>query len=680
MPQEPEKTNSWKQQLDTARHVIIYPRVSTPEQVKNVSAEMQQDKTFVLKYGWPAELIIMDTSDLGLSGQLRMEDRPAFNRALRLIAEGTAKTVVAARVDRLFRDRWGKEYAKFMEICYTYSVKVVTLTVDRRAIDFVYDFSISSHVDQFRRECEAAWKYIERHIYMMAEAKNELGRRGLWFGANMPTGYIPDRREEIDGRENPDYRKIFPYWRHAEKIDWLYDKFMELVGNVTGLRREIARLPYLFPPFEDQIDKEIVNRCPLTKVLDENGKLIGYTIGSEKGLRDMLANPVYAGMWVHKGVLIRSDNHEPIVELGKFLYAFNRLSPTNLDGTPNEEYLERCKKYVKKHRSDQPALLRNCVFAKDDRYRVRVKDIPRHGNQADGVARPFYGFILKKGIGQSRKYMILAEDVDNFFLDALRERLLESDDFEDFLDEEEADQTARAQLLKDIDEQISAVKSLMRKIEQQIRSGVLTNERLLQAANDEYNGLEAELQRLHARKGEVTTTKTHAQKRRTYKQLMFDAGEYWDEVVPPEEYPVMVDAFVEKVVLDNIAPRFYTMTIYWRDPAWGIDELVCFRSGNPSISWTAEEDELLGEQYPSATPEALLKMFPHRSPYGIKHRAVRLGIETEKPKLWGKMLAFSFSLQDYEIMEHYGLTEDELREEAGAKLISTARSGKRRRA
>ena len=65
-----------------------------------------------------------------------------------------------------------------MEICYTYGVKVVTLTADRRAIDFVYDFSISSHVDQFRRECEAAWKYIERHIYMMAEANNELEERG----------------------------------------------------------------------------------------------------------------------------------------------------------------------------------------------------------------------------------------------------------------------------------------------------------------------------------------------------------------------------------------------------------------------------------------------------------------------------------------------------------------------
>src|SRR5947208_17080500 len=128
--------------------------------MQSVSAEMQQDKAFVLKYRWPDDMVIIDTSDLGLSGQLRMEDRPTFNRALRLIAEGTAKTIVVARVDRLFRDRWGKEYAKFMEISYTYGVKDVTLTDDRRAIDFVYAVSISSDVDHFRRECDAAWQHI----------------------------------------------------------------------------------------------------------------------------------------------------------------------------------------------------------------------------------------------------------------------------------------------------------------------------------------------------------------------------------------------------------------------------------------------------------------------------------------------------------------------------------------
>lgn len=40
---------------------------------------MQVDKKFALACGWPEELIIVDDRDLGLSGQLRMEDRPAFN-------------------------------------------------------------------------------------------------------------------------------------------------------------------------------------------------------------------------------------------------------------------------------------------------------------------------------------------------------------------------------------------------------------------------------------------------------------------------------------------------------------------------------------------------------------------------------------------------------------------------
>src|SRR2546427_6353761 len=81
----PQKTEtvSLKQELPIDSRVQIYPRVSSTEQKKNVSAEMQQDKGFALLCGWKDELIIMDTDDLGLSGQLRMEDRPAFVKMLR---------------------------------------------------------------------------------------------------------------------------------------------------------------------------------------------------------------------------------------------------------------------------------------------------------------------------------------------------------------------------------------------------------------------------------------------------------------------------------------------------------------------------------------------------------------------------------------------------------------------
>jgi DNA invertase Pin-like site-specific DNA recombinase len=95
-------------ELDMQSHVQIYPRVSTPEQKKNVSAEMQQDKTFALNFGWSEDLIILDTRDLGVSGQLKMEDRLAFNDMNRRASNGIVKTIIAAQVDRLFRDRWEK--------------------------------------------------------------------------------------------------------------------------------------------------------------------------------------------------------------------------------------------------------------------------------------------------------------------------------------------------------------------------------------------------------------------------------------------------------------------------------------------------------------------------------------------------------------------------------------------
>lgn len=107
--QERGYSPTWKIELPTDHPCQLYPRVSTPEQIKNVGAAMQQDKSFALKCGWKDdERIIMDTDDLGLSGQLKMEERPAFVKMLRRITDGTIKAVIASQVDRLFRDKWAR--------------------------------------------------------------------------------------------------------------------------------------------------------------------------------------------------------------------------------------------------------------------------------------------------------------------------------------------------------------------------------------------------------------------------------------------------------------------------------------------------------------------------------------------------------------------------------------------
>lgn len=599
MSQVPEKNIFLNAELDVSHHVMLYPRVSTRVQMKNVSAEMQQDKTFALLHGWTEDLIIMDTSDLGLSGYLRMEDRPAFVRMLRLVADGAVKTIIVAQVDRLFRDRWGQEYCKFIEICCTYGVKVATLTNDRKAIDFVYDFSISWHVNHFRQECEAAGRYIEKQIHRMNAARDELARTGHWAGGALNVGYVPDKREVVDGQPNPKYLVYIPYAPHVPNVVWLFERFRQLEGSVRALFVEVKKLPYLFVPFDDEVEPEVKRRLLLKKVFDEQGKLIGYTIGGPKALASILSHPNYIGYWLHKGQIVSTNHHDAIIDFELFIYAFERLSPFNLDGSPNRYYREKIQHYVKRNYAERPAYLKNHVVCANPSLRVYEKSVPGQKDGKKDRTRTLYAFIAYKDhTTRAPKYSLPVEEVDGIFFEQLKERLDETETFPDYLDYEEAELRTHAQLSKDIDRDIKAVETVIKKIETQVAAGVLTDPNLLKAANDPYILQNEELDRLKARRRDVETNSTRVKKRRTYKQVILQLKSLWtgtyppERIVPPEELPLLVDTFATVVEFECYSNHFYRMSIFWRDPNWGIEDLLCFRPTRAAPKWSKEEDQL----------------------------------------------------------------------------------------
>ena len=638
---------------------------------------MQQDKSFAVLCGWvdDGENIIMDTRDLGLSGQLKMEERPAFIDMLRRIADGTIKVVIAAQVDRLFRDRWGAEYSKFMEICYTYGVKLVTPNPWRTGIDFVYDFSIPWHVDKFRRKCEEAWSYLENHVYgRMLAAQDELWSTGYWSGGNLPMGYIVDRREKVDGQKNPNYRKYVIYEPHAEIICWLFERYRQLLGNLNLLLKEILQRPFLFPAFNQNIEEEIINKfSQYTKVLDEEGNIKGYTINSEGGLRSVLSNPAYVGYWVYRGAVIKNENHNPIVEYGPFIYAYNRLSPTNLDGTTNEELLEIRKQYAKKYYADRPAFLKNHLASADPQYKIYSCNYPLLVKGTQGREKrveTFYGFFIYTTPWERyhSKYMITTRDVDNIFLERFIQMLQTTDDFSNFLDHEDEEFKEQRRLKLDIQRDINAAEASMLKIKQDIKSGRIKNPDLLEAMDEQYTALQKDVERLRERYQKVTADKSQAQQRRTYRQLMQELGKAWEQVILPEEIPLMIDVFVRGVVLEPLSPHFYKMFIHWHDPEWGTDEGLCYRDGNASIRWTEEEDEVLKRHYPTTPREKLMGMLPTRNIRAMCTRAHKYNLKRviyeQEPEI-----PTSFCLQDWQIMQQWGLTEEQLNSEKGGRFI-----------
>src|SRR5260370_5517539 len=191
--------------LPTTFDCVIYPRISTPGQRGNVSSELQLKEdgelwNLALRLGWKQTQVRHPKDDMELSGTLRMEDRPAFKQMLQWIINGEVRAVIAVNVDRLFRDKWGTEYSKFMEICEKYHVLVITP-------EMVYDFSDSYCIKSFRDKCVQAWEYLEYQVYKrMIGAKDYLGETGRWAGGNLPPGYIVDR-----DKHSPTFRKYTRY-------------------------------------------------------------------------------------------------------------------------------------------------------------------------------------------------------------------------------------------------------------------------------------------------------------------------------------------------------------------------------------------------------------------------------------------------------------------------------------
>ena len=90
-------------------------------------------------------------------------------------------------------------------------------------------------------------------------------------------------------------------------------------------------------------------------------------VPSVSGLRSLFTNGVYIGHWVHKEAITRWNHHEPIIPLDLFMYAFNRLSPTDFLGEPNPNYApyRTWIRHNKEERGVEPPTYSGLVFSDD---------------------------------------------------------------------------------------------------------------------------------------------------------------------------------------------------------------------------------------------------------------------------------------------------------------------------
>ena len=336
----------------------IYTRKSTEEgldmEFNSLDAQREACESYVASQkaeGWV--LVPARYDDGGFSGGTL--ERPALQRLLADIEAGLVDVVVVYKIDRLSRSLM--DFSKLVEVFDRNDVTFVSITqsfntttsMGRLTLNILLSFA------QFEREVIG-----ERVRDKVAASR----RKGIWMGGPVPFGYrCADR-------------KLLVVEEEAAIVRMIFERFVRL-GSATMLVRELAA--------------EGVTRRG--KPLDKGG------------LYKMLANQVYIGKAVHKGVAYDGE-HAAIIDqdLWDKVHTIMAVSP---------------RKRACQTRAQTPALLKGLIFAPGGKAMT-----PTHTRKKGRLYRYYVTMsLIKEGADACPVGRVPAAQVENAVIDQLRSLL-----------------------------------------------------------------------------------------------------------------------------------------------------------------------------------------------------------------------------------------------------------------
>ncbi len=604
----------------------IYARQSTPGQLLKYteSTEMQTDD--LIK--WLQDRGVRDNyhlfdADLGLSGTLRIDERPALRELIRRINADEIKAVLVYQISRLFRDLTGIQHNTFADDCKQHNCILVT------AYDgMIYNFNNPIHLKMFRFLAEAAAEYLQQQIGLLHEARLRRARNGFYVHmGNLPSGFLVDY-----DKDSPTFRKLVPYLPHRQIIlDMLYRRYYSLCGDFSALCRELDTMPYVFPSFEPWVDQRTVNQWKRRK---RNG---GYSL-TRKGIITIMTNPVNIGWWIVGGDIISRANHEGLIppdEEYLYWYAFDRLSEYTPDKERNESrIISSPRHFYQRDTEPTEGLLKDRITAENAKVRVHLK----HGSVHYAITP------LNQGIYIRDMHEIDAAAIDNAFADVFFTHLSETHDLDEYRqwvvsetqNHEALIDTLTKQLRKMEDTQDAALNEIL-SLRTQIQQEATTEDerkQLEREAAPMIAKLREKFNLLEKPKKDVTEKLHKAQHSERYVTLK-QFADFQTEIVklinvwaekPLSIKKEFINLTVSEAQLSIIAPHWIQLDVYWTHPQWEAERLYIPLSHGARPVWTEDEKELLREVYATAPKETVLQLFRTKNWGAILKMAEHLNI------------------------------------------------------
>jgi DNA invertase Pin-like site-specific DNA recombinase len=254
----------------------VYTRKSSEEGLEQEFNSLDAQRESGLAYiasqraeGWVALPDRYD--DGGVSGATL--ERPALRRLLRDVEAGMVDVVVVYKIDRLSRSLM--DFAKLVETFEAANVTFVSVT---------QQFSTTTSMGRLTLNILLSFAQFEREVIgeRIRDKFAASRKKGMWMGGMVPLGYRVENRKLVVVEEE------------AQLVRRIFTRFAQ-----TGSALKVAR--------------ELNEAGLTTKKRPGNGTLSGGRPWSKGAVYKVLANRVYLGEAVHKGVAYPGE-HKAILE------------------------------------------------------------------------------------------------------------------------------------------------------------------------------------------------------------------------------------------------------------------------------------------------------------------------------------------------------------------------------
>lgn len=582
----------------------------------------------------------------GVSGQKKIYERPKLLQLWEGIQNGSVGSVIVAREDRLFRDRFLTQVTQFAEECAKRGVLLIV--AGRRA----YDFRIQDDFKAFLRKMEEAYGYLDTHIRYMIDMKNQKLQRGEWVGGALSAPYALDRLAMQTAKEQ---RRLIKEFGASKEEDLLitqayrpvvYEPWREIAVGLfkrfklydyapSRLARYIEEKKYIFPlPFPE--DRQQYYFKPAMHCIPG----LGYTFSNPSNLQRW-----FRGLSLLGFACIGKD------EDGRRVYlegAFEAAIPRDLFEPCYEaitgytifgEQSNMLPNHKRTVRKKEPAdgLLTRRFSSPDGAYAVYVhtsdpNDLyyyarPRHITPETEVSLRGWEYttlwtlstqrfdrpIVERLAELARVDKELANRVEKYYKELIENRVSEKNAIVGDISRLEA-------LISRYDELITTPAEPLTKAQE---SRYLKS----QAA------AETDLEEAKAALIRYERSEPNQFIPAFYRILGQAPGEFWG--LDQDHQRRMMTLLVDDIQVENISPHLYRLRLKWKDPVaqhWDgalIYKCVAIKGTLSNNGWTKEEEAILRQLYVRGDRMELSKALPNKSYKSMKGRAVYLGVKRD---------------------------------------------------